>query len=405
MSKPSHNCWMRLAAGLLALCSLAPLAGAQNVDDPPADGEPIIVDADEFQAILDSLTPEQIDQMLELANERRLGVERRGAIAEIRLGLMCLPEQIDEAVAFLEDNPATTRAESIMRISEAFAIVNVRLAEARQLLEDGDPEAAVALARKILDPSQATYLSAATHLLYGDALRTAGDGETAVEAYRGILVNMPEQLSFAAEAGLRAAETSQEIGRFMHAMKLYAYCLRNYGLTLTAGEFDAVEEQLGNLTEIYQAPLSALAGMMGEVHQQLAEADSGADTQSRQDRIVAILEDIIKTAEEQQGQSSGSPDQQPPESQADQEEQQGQRNAGQADRPTQPMPDSRIVPGRLPEAVRGATVHATDESGDWADLPPRRREQLYEIARRNTSERRRRITTEYHRRLTEEGPR
>ena len=145
--------------------------------------------------------------------------------------------------------------------------------------------------------------------------------------------------------------------------------------------------------------------MMGEVHQQLAEADSGADTQSRQDRIVAILEDIIKTAEEQQGQSSGSPDQQPPESQADQEEQQGQRNAGQADRPTQPMPDSRIVPGRLPEAVRGATVHATDESGDWADLPPRRREQLYEIARRNTSERRRRITTEYHRRLTEEGPR
>jgi len=397
-------------AAVLAVCAAAGLAGAQDIVQPAPAGDSDVIDAEEFEAILQSLTPEQVELMIEVANERRIAVERRGTIAELRQGLYYDPLEIDEAVVFLEANPAATRAESITRVCEAFAIVDNRFADVQRLLAEDDAENAVAAARKVLDPTQATYLSAATHLLYADALRAAGEGETAVEAYREVLAKMPERLSFAAEANLRAAETSHDIGRFLYALQLYQYCAHNYGLTLTAEEYQHVTDQIAELREIYDAPLSAVSDMMGDVHERLAVEDSGSETQATEQHIVAVLEDLIKTAEEQRGggQSgkSGSSDRQKKDGENGQRGQRGQ-GEGQAsrpgNRPTSPMRESRIVPGRLPKPVRGTSVHDTDESGDWADLPPREREQLQEIARRNMSERHRRMTTRYHRRLTEEG--
>ena len=219
---------------------------------------------------------------------------------------------------------------------------------------------------------------------------------------------MHERLSFAAEANLRAAGTSYDVGRFLYAVQLYEYCARNYGLTLTGEEYQLVTDKVAEIREIYDAPLSALSEMMGDVHGRLAAEDSGEETQSTERHIVAVLEDLIKTAEEQQqgggGQSGGGPDDQ-------QNQDQEQGGAGQArgqgatggNRPTSPMQTSRIVPGRLPKPVRGTTEHDTGESGDWAGLPPRQRDQLQEIARRNRSERHRRMTNKYHRRLAEEG--
>jgi len=396
----------QLALVVLIACSLAPLAAAQGIDSPPEATGPIVVDAKDYEALLSALTPEQLEYIISLANERRMAVERNGAIAEIRQGLLYDPDQIDQATVFLSDSPAGTRAESIARISQALAMVDDRLAEAQRLLAQGQADEAVAAARKILDPNQATYLSVATHLLYADALRAAGDGEAAVEAYRDVLIKMPERLSFAAEAGLRAAKTAEETGRFIHAMQLYDYCITNYGLTLSAEEYATAEAELRKLKEIYDAPMDALAGMMGDVHDRLVEADSGIETQAKQDRIVAILEDIIKTAEEQGGgQSDGRGQQSGQNGAAEQRQREAGRDSSrdQGGRPTSPMERGRLVPGRLPKPVRGAHVHATDESGDWANLPPRKREQLQEIARRNMSQRHRRITTKYHQRLTEES--
>ena len=406
-SPPRYLVWCMAAA--LAVCAAARPAGAQDIDQPPAaPGDPIVIDAEEFEAILNSLTPEQVELMIEVANERRIAVERRRTIAELRQGLYYDPLEIDEAAAHLEANPATSRVESIERICEALAMVDSRFSDVQRLLAEDAAAKAVAAARKVLDPTQATYLSAATHLLYADALRAAGDGEAAVEAYRDVLVKMPERLSFAAEANLRAAATSREVGRFMHALKLYEYCARNYGLTLTAEEFQDVTDQAAELREIYEAPLSAVSEMMADVHRRLAAEDSGDETQSTERHIVAVLEDLIKMAEEQAGggqssSQSGSGDGEG----EDEENSQAGRGAGQdsgrGERPTSPMRESRIVPGRLPRPVRETGEHTTDESGDWANLPPREREQLQEIARRNQSERHRRMTTKYHRRLTEEG--
>lgn len=394
-------------AAVLAVCAAAGLAGAQDVGQPTGAGDSGVIGAEEFEAILQSLTPEQVELMIEAANERRIAVERRGTIAELRQGLYYDPLEIDEAVAFLESNPAATRAESITRVCEAFAIVDSRFADVQRLLADDDVENAVTAARKVLDPTQATYLSAATHLLYADALRAAGEGEAAVEAYREVLAKMPERLSFAAEANLRAGETSHDTGRFLYALQLYQYCARNYGLTLTAEEYQHVTDQIAELREIYDAPLSAVSDMMADVHERLAVEDSGSETQATEQHIVAVLEDLIKTAEEQpgggqsgKGQSSGRQEG------GEENRQRGQgegRGSSPGNRPTSPMRESRIVPGRLPKAVRGTSVHDTDESGDWANLPPRQREQLQEIARRNMSERHRRMTTRYHRRLSEEG--
>ena len=63
---------------------------------------------------------------------------------------------------------------------------------------------------------------------------------------------------------------------------------------------------------------------------------------------------------------------------------------------------SRLIAGRLPEPTKRATVHDTDESGDWSTLPAQRRMEIQQIMRRAMSSRYRRLVSDYHRRLAEQ---
>jgi tetratricopeptide (TPR) repeat protein len=287
-------------------------------------------------------------------------------------------------------------------------MVDQRFADARRLLAQGKPGEAAVAARKLLDPHQATVVSAAQHLLYADALRRAGQFEEAAEAYGDILKAMPERISFAAAAALRAGASYDSARRGIYARDMYDYCLTNYALAIEEDEFEQVAARLAELEAIYEDPMAAVATMMGDARQKLQLADSGQTTQQAQREAAAILEDLIRTMEEKDQQNSsnsqGSQRQrQQKEGSSSSEQQKPATGSQSGNRPSSPMENSRLVPGKLPEPSRLANIHDSDESGDWASLPPRKREAIQQIMRKTMSDRYRRIVSDYHRRLAKEG--
>lgn len=398
-----------LSAALAAAVAWPGRLPAARAADAPAGDAAAGLTEDDLVELLEGLTPEQLDMLIDTAMTARLQVERQQVLAELREGVLYDPDDVDAAAKILFAAPADTQQDNIDRICRAFAKVDLRFAEPYRLLGEKKYAAAAAAAAKILDIHEATYLSAAKLYIYAEALVHAGRREDGVEAYRDILANMPERISFAASAALRAAEAYEKIKRRYYAMEMYAYCLKNYGLTLSKEQFDRIYEKVQKYAETYKDPLGSVAKMMGDVRGRLALADSGKQTRDRQEEIVALLEDLIKTAEEQQ--SSQSPQQQPASQQnkgSKPGEQAGQGQAKVAGRPstpkqpTSPMQRSMLVPGAVKRPSKLSQVHQGSESGDWAHLPPRDREKIRQIMRKQMSERYRQIIRDYLSRLAEE---
>jgi len=344
--------------------------------------------------------------MADEANARRLTLEAQQAIVEIRQGLLYDPEQIDQAVAILEQAPPADRREAIGRINRALALVDEEFAEATARFNAGDVAEAAAALEQCVDDNDTSILSAAKWLVYGDALRRTGRGEAAGEAYRHLLTDMAERISFAASAAVRAGNAFEDAGRLRYAKEMYDYALVNYGLSLGADEVEWLLARLEALRVIYDDPLTAVTERMGVAHTQLAATDSGPTTVAAQEEATTILADLIKTLRDQQSNQSQQ-DQEPSDREQDES---AERQGGEKDpsgessgqKPSSPMEDSRIVPGQRPAVVR-LTVHDSDESGDWATLPPRRREEIQKILRRKIAARYRRLGSDYHERLTDEG--
>ncbi|MHC4986292.1 MAG: hypothetical protein ACYTFO_09080 [Planctomycetota bacterium] len=399
-----------LLASLVVWALMAPAGAQERIEplDPPVEPEPETLGVDELEALFQELTPEELQALIDEANARRLALEREHVVAEMRRGLLFDPQQIDEASAILDAATAATRAENVEVIIEALATVDDLFAKARDLLAAGDAAAAAATIKNQLDPNDRTFISATKHLVYGDALRANGQVHDAVEAYRQILKFMPDRISIAASAAVRAGQTYDQAGRMMYAMDMYCFCLKNYGLALSQAEVEQMRERLAELKAIFSDPLTSVADMMGEVGVRLEGADSGEQTQQTQDEIVAVLEDLIKTLEERQQPPSGggggnSQNRQRQRRQGQDDSEDSSSGARNPNRPSRPAEDSRLVPGELPEPMDLASVHDTEESGDWAQLPPRRQEEIQEIMRQGMSGRYQQLVEDYHRWLSEQG--
>jgi len=406
-----------LAAGIL----LAPLrahaaadpAAKPDAKKPDAD-KPGPLTEDQIDAILDNMTPDQIDNLVKEAATDRLKVERKQVIAEIRQDLLYDDDDRDAAVKILQDKPANTPKDNIDRILRAFARADVRFRKAYDLYQAGKHKEAAAAAKKLVNINRATYLSAAQHYLYAQALAKSGNPDDAVETCRDILENMPDRISFASASALEAAEMYEKMGRLLYAMQMYAFCVKNYALTIDKATAEKILKKVEEYTEIYKDPMGTLATMMGDVQHRLAKINSGKETQDKERKIVAILDDLIKTAEDQQG-GSQSPSQgqqrgKRPGQGKDQQAgkkggQQGQQGQQGGMNPTRPMQDSMLVPGAVKRPPKVSKTHTGIAEGDWAKLSPREQEQIQARMRKLISERYREIIRDYHSRLAEEGSR
>jgi len=381
----------------MAVCATAQVEGGLGGDS--GEGEPAGTD------LLEGLTPEEIARIIEVAVETRLSFERLQAEAEIREGLLYDPADVTKALKILNPkNHQSSQKSNIELMYKAFAEVSPPFAKAWKLYSDKKYAEAADATKSILNPSESTYMSAAIHFIHAESLAREGRHWPAIDAYADILVNLPDRVSFASASALRAAETYEALGRGTYAMQMYAYCIENYGLTFSNTEAGELADKVEKLAELYEDPMGSVVRLMDEVQKRLARQDSGKETQQKEELVIALLEDLIKTAEEKQQNSQ----QNQSNSGQDKDKTKGKSGSGKngksgsrgAQQPTSPMKDSRLVPGKVERPTKLSTVRPSAESGDWAKLPPRERQRLQELRKKVISERYRNIISDYH---TERG--
>ena len=294
---------INLTALLVTLLVLSAVGGPVLAEDPttqPAADAERELTVDELDALLNSMSPEQLTELMNAAMVLRLEQERAQVAAEIKGGLLYEPKDIKAALSILKDKPVNTQQDNIDRICKALAKVDILFGKAYRQMLKKDYKAAAASAAKAADDQRATYLSAATFYVYAQSLAGDKRGEDAVEVYRAILINMPDRISFACSAAMQAAKVYEDINRLQYAMEMYAYCLNNYALTLSEKDSKEITAKIEKFGEIYKDPFGTLATKMGYVETRLADEDSGKATQKKEEEIIALMEDLIKTAEEKE---------------------------------------------------------------------------------------------------------
>ncbi len=392
-----------LVAGVLL--AAPDLAAAQTIRGKiPGETGEINLDAE-----IDRFNPKQLKELMSRAAAARLKVERDTVAAEIKSDLLYEKKDKDAALKILTDNPADTQADNIARICRAFAATDEAFANAYRFFSTGKYDQAVKRAKAILDPQKSTYLSAASHYVYAETLFRRDSLYDAVEAYSEILRLMPDRFSFASKSASRCAQIYEKMKRFRYAAEIYAYCLRNYGVTLSEKETRKITERLEYLQEIAQDPLGALASRIGQVRSRLEEADSGKVTQTKQEEIVAILTDLIKTAEEKpQSKPKKKPKKKKKKGKGQGEKQgkakakaKGARSQGKpSNKSSKPMQRSMLPGGIAQRPKDTAKVHRIKGSDGWAELPPSEREQIEKAMQKLLPERYKQLIRDYRKQLS-----
>ncbi|MBN1556342.1 MAG: hypothetical protein JXA11_16500 [Phycisphaerae bacterium] len=390
-----------------------PLFAQEASPDTPKNPEEVVEFTEEdFQAVLEQMTPEEMEQLVEAAAKRSLEVERQQVAGEIRENLLYDETAVKKALEIL-NAPAESpsRQDNIERICRAYAAVDEAFAEAYRLYREKQfPEAAKRL-RHSLNPEDASYFSAAVHCLAADCLIREEKLWPGVEIYSDLLVNLPDRISFATEGALRAAKIYEHMGRNLYAMQMYAYCLSNYALTMDKKEMTSVADRYEELAAVYRDPMNSLTGMLAHIHDRLTRKDVGEGTRQRQQEVVALLEDLIQTHEEKQRPDKNAKRQPKPCRSKAGEEKKKPRGEGSCKKPGRPSgtprnptvgaKESVLVPGPVSRPNKLANIHAGNDADAWSDLPPRQKEAIRNLMRRRLTERRGEMVRDYHRKLAE----
>lgn len=393
-----------LIAGVVALAGLAPAFSQPAGQTPSTD--------------VGQLTPEQLAGFFQEARARRLSMERDQVAAEIREGLLFDPDKVDRAIKELRQGARNTWDDNTERICRAFALVDPRFSKAWQQHREGNSDSAAGAVKAIISERDSSYFAAAKRFCYAEALAATGRHEDAVEAYVELVKAMPDRFSFSALALRRAASAYEKMHRLYNAMALYHAWVESFGLL----DPDAARELADRAAKIaadYKDPLGTLSRKMSVVQTRLSATDSGRTTQQTQREIVAMLDDLIATAEENSSQSQGQG-----QSQAQQQGRckqcgksdcqgqcQGQGQGGKSGPasgigiPSNPATVSRLVGGQVQRPTGLSKIRPSDPSDDWGLLPPRERQQLLEAFKEAMPERYREMIRDYYKSLASQRPR
>jgi hypothetical protein len=403
-------------ATALAWSASSALAQDRTAKTPPGAGAAADPNNAATMDLLNQLSPGELEQLVRKADALRLEDERKKAIHEIEASGVYNDPDKQAAQAILEGKGKGTQQDNIDRIVKAFEKADPQFRRACQLFADGKAADCVKAARQMIKEDDAGFNMAAKRWLLAraqsqlcESLKNARDDKAAkeahfdaIEAYLDIARLMPERISFASAAAIKAGRGYEDVGRFINATKMYTFALRNYSITMTADEREALIEKIDSWQDIFADAASImkhLSGKMGDVQGRLAGADSGKDTQAREKEIVMLLEDLIKTIEEA------------PKPPPDPNQPTGSRDPG--GRPDDPKPDEpttgppsnqrpsdplrkTVLPGGAP--VRPGPLaqrHRSDGNPDWLQLPPTERDKLADSMKRMLSERYQNLIYDY----------
>ncbi len=400
---------------MLVLAPAAPALAAAVDSNSPSVTESANSGADDLGTLLSELSPEEMKELIRTAVRSRLEIERKQVVEEIRGDLLLDPADMDAALKILNKDPKNTQADNVERTMVALAKVDYRFGKATKLLAAGKADDACATIAKDLNVQEATYRSAARYTLYARAMVARGKYYDAVDAYQNILVVMADRISFAAAAAIESAALYEKMQRFSYAKEMYDYAMDNYGLTFDDSIVKMIERKLDEYAEFAADPLGWAETAMGQVKTDLGKGDIGTETQAKQDKIVAVITDMIKTAEEKQKQQQGGQGQgkdRQRQKKPGQGEGQGQgkgmaqgqgKQPGDAKQPSSPAQVSALVPGATARPTKRSEVRDTNEAGDWANLPPRQRQKLMQLRTKIMSERYRDLIRKYRTKVAEQS--
>jgi tetratricopeptide (TPR) repeat protein len=361
---------------------------------------------DDLEKLLKDLSPSEVQDLIKTAVKSRLEVERKQVVEEIKEDLLLDPADIVKATTILTSGPKNTQKDNIDRMIKALAVADYRFGKAVKLLAEGKAEDAGKAIEKDLNVQEATYRNAARYTLYARALAAQDKLIDAVDAYQKVMVVMGDRISFAAAAAIESAALYEKMQRFSYAAQMYAYAVDNYGLTLDEEVLKMISGKTADYAKFSTDPLGWAQTEMAVVRGSLDKGDSGKGTQDKQEKIIAVITDMIKTAEEQQQSSSQSQGQQrqrqPGQGQGEGQGQgQGQQPQG-TQQPSNPAQVSALVPGSVARPTMQSQTHNTNETGDWATLPPRERQKIEQLRTKVMSERYRDLISKYRTKVAEQ---
>ena len=397
------------AAGEAVMDGVSPGRADANAAAPDAKGFDF-GGSDDLKNLIRELSPGQVQELIKTAVRSRMEIERQQVAEEIKEDLLLDPADIEAAVKILTTDPKNTQTDNIQRSMRALAKVDYRFGKATKLLAQGKADQAAATIEKDLNVQEATYRNAARYTLYARALAAQKKYYDAVDAYQKILVVMADRISFAAAAAIESAAMYEKMQRFTYAAQMYTYAVNNYGLTLDDEVMDMIDRKITEYAEFSSNPLGWAGTAMGQVRKSLGSGDSGPKTQAKQEKIVAVITDMIKTAEEKKRQQSSQGRQRqrrqkPGEGEGQcQGKAQGQgRQPKGAQQPSNPAQVSGLVPGAVARPTKRSEVRDTNEAGDWANLPPRERQKLIQLRAKVMSERYRDLISKYRTKVAEQN--
>ena len=292
-------------------------------------------------------------------------------------------------------------------------MVDWRFGKAVKLLGEGKSAESAKTVEKDLNVQEATYRSAARYTVYARALAAEGKGQEAVDAYGKIMGVMGDRISFAAAAAIESAKLYEKMDRFSYAAQMYAFAVENYGLTLDKKILAMIKDKADDYAKFSGDPLGWAGREMGEVGKSLSKGDSGTKTQAKQEKIVAVLTDMIKTAEENQpgggGGGKGDPrnrNKKPGEGEGEGEGTGEGMAKGRRPNGTNPSATraqvSALVGGEVKRPDAKSETRNTGESGDWSTLPPRDLQKIRSIGSRVMSDRYRELISKYRTKVAEQ---
>jgi len=387
------RCAWAVVAGAGAL--LLGLGTAVAADAPPAPGA---AGAATRLPVGDPFVPALEDPwegFLATSAKKRLLAERQAVAKEFQESLQFDPEKVKAALLGLDAGAADTPQDNIDRTAAVLAAVDADFAKAYALYAaEKWADAGAALAAGLAD-EKPSYQAALKRLLHGECLARAGRTQQAADAWQVLVKRMPERLSFASTACLRLAEAYEKLDRQFYALAVYKWWVRNYSfLDLEAAQ--PITEKITRLEADYKDPLNTVSEKMYDVGRRLKAVDSGDETQTVERRVLAMLNDLIQAAEDQEQQQSRG---------RGRGQGRGQGMAGSGapqgiGQPSSPATTSALVGG---DTVRPDTPlseqRPTTGSDDWGKLKPRERQDLIEAFKEMYPERYREMLEAYYKTL------
>ncbi len=148
----------------------------------------------------------------------------------------------------------------------------------------------------------------------------------------------------------------------------------------------AMEQMLNELVQEWESPLYDLAGRMKKVAREMDGGETGKETQAAQAEIITRLDELIKKAEDREGNQGG------------QGNRGGQPRGNQA--PNAPAQSSKVSPGA--SRVGDLRGKQRGKAGDqWGKMQDREREEVLQALKEKLPDRYRGLVEQYMKRLAE----